>query len=357
MTQPRRNLIDLSVSKIYHCISRCVRQLSLLDGSGEHPGTSANRKAWIEQRLKVLTESFAISVAEYAVMGNHLHILVRINPEISSDWTEEEVFSRWLLANPQKNLDPCDRAKFEAWISKEKKKPDRARVLRGRLTDLGWFMKCLKEPIAKLANAEDNCKGPFWDGRYKSIAVVDEEALLTTAVYIALNPFAANLCDAPEKSNFTGLVQRLAHAIEKRPSQKPGSEGIEPLRQSPVANRRTLGLVERENWLCPLNDLSVESEGRPGLLKGFSLMGYLELIDYTSRLRRPEKRFLDAHVPKIFERLRLCPERWAGRMSLLVKSGQFRGNYFASSRQQLHRVAKTKGRMRLNNIVPLSGKN
>jgi len=32
-----------------------------------------------------------------------------------------------------------------------------------RLNDLGWFMKCLNEPIARQANKEDGCAGHFWD--------------------------------------------------------------------------------------------------------------------------------------------------------------------------------------------------
>ena len=38
-------------------------------------------------------------------------------------------------------------------------------------------MKALKERLARLANKEDRCKGTFWESRYKSIAILDEEAL------------------------------------------------------------------------------------------------------------------------------------------------------------------------------------
>jgi hypothetical protein len=39
-------------------------------------------------------------------------------------------------------------------------------------------MKCLKEPLARLANRQDQIRGAFFEGRFKSVAILDDEALL-----------------------------------------------------------------------------------------------------------------------------------------------------------------------------------
>ena len=64
---------------------------------------------------------------------------------------------------------------------------------RKRLSSLGWFMKCLKEPLARLANQQDECTGAFFEERFKSIAILDEESLLSVCAYIDLNPVAAGI--------------------------------------------------------------------------------------------------------------------------------------------------------------------
>jgi hypothetical protein len=73
-------------------------------------------------------------------------------------------------------------------------------------------MKTLKEPLARMANKEDDCKGTFWESRFKSIAILDEEALLATCAYIDLNPVAAGIAATPESSRHTSVRQRVQHA-------------------------------------------------------------------------------------------------------------------------------------------------
>jgi hypothetical protein len=81
MTIGRSQLIDPSVTRWYHCVSRCVRRAFLL---GEGP---VDRKKSVENQLEELAEIFAIAVGGFSVMDSHLHVLVRLDPDVASGWS------------------------------------------------------------------------------------------------------------------------------------------------------------------------------------------------------------------------------------------------------------------------------
>ena len=88
MTIARSQLIDVSVARWYHCMSRCVRGASLLRSE------SSDRKAWLEDGIEELAQIFALGVGGFSVMDNHLHLLLRLDPEVAS-WSDEDVVRRW----------------------------------------------------------------------------------------------------------------------------------------------------------------------------------------------------------------------------------------------------------------------
>ena len=81
---------SLDVTQLYHCNSRCVRRAHLCGEGYEH------RKQWIEDRLEGLTEIFAVSVAGFAILDNHLHTLVRLEgTKLTDTWSDREIAARW----------------------------------------------------------------------------------------------------------------------------------------------------------------------------------------------------------------------------------------------------------------------
>ena len=152
MPKPRKRQVSLADTPYYHCVSRCVRRAFLC---GLDPLTGfdfSHRRGWIVKRLKALAAIFAIDLCAYAVMHNHYHVVLRIGKAQADAWSEREVAERWLQLFTGPEL-------VHAWLAGESHDaPEAQRVSewidtwRARLADLSWFMRCLNETIARMAN-------------------------------------------------------------------------------------------------------------------------------------------------------------------------------------------------------------
>ena len=143
---------------------------------------------------------------------------------------------------------------------------------RARLYDLSWFMRCLNEPIARMANLEDGCTGRFWEGRFKSQALLDERAELQAMAYVDLNPIRAQMAATLEDSDFTSIQTRLDQADS-------------PMKSLLLA---FAGDSHKDN----------NPEHIP-----YNFIEYIQLVDWTGRQIRPDKRgAIDAAAPEILAR-------------------------------------------------------
>lgn len=157
--------------------------------------------------------------------------------------------------------------------------------------DISWFMRNINEWLAREANAEDQCSGRFWEGRFKSQALLDEKALAACMAYVDLNPVRAKMAKTPEASEFTSFKNRAEQA-KKVIKQK----------HSPDAKEYQL------KSLMPFvgNPRADMPKGLP-----FKLRDYLELVDWTARQVRAGKRgSLDTSAPPLLDRLGVQSENW-----------------------------------------------
>ena len=337
MTIARARLVDPHLTRWYHCITRCVRQAFLL---GDQP----DRKSWIDHRLHELAEIFAISVAGFAVLDNHVHLLLRLDPDVAVAWADEELVRRWGRLFPPRDRFGRPLPLADAWVQARLQDAAWLARTRQRLQSLSWFMKCWKEPLARLANRQEETRGAFFEGRFKSVAILDEESLLATCTYIDLNPVAAGIAQAPESSDHTSIKERVEHV-----KAQGRTVDLQPAQRGSVPGSAAASGLEESLWLCPVEDRRRIDSAREGMIEGFSLGSYLLLVDYTGRLFREGKATIAPQLAGILERLGSSVESWQARLEKLTK-GRLFGRFFAATRQRLRDAAACLGLRRLANL-------
>ena len=272
MTQARKTIVSVDDTPFYHCMSRCVRR-AFLCGNDPYSGNDyEHRREWLENKLHEVSNSFAIKLCAYAIMSNHYHVVLNIRTDIAQSWTDKEVIERWhslfsgnylsqrLLTGH--TLNDSDTAELHKYIV----------IWRARLCSISWYMRIINESIARQANKEDNCSGRFWEGRFKSQALLDEKALLSCMAYVDLNPIRAAMANTPESSEHTCVKARI------------------------TAINTSLSLPDCiEQFTGSKNEII----GLPFLLKD-----YLELLDWSGRILREGKHgAISNKQPPILDRL------------------------------------------------------
>lgn len=330
MTKPRYSQISLEDTNWYHTVCRCVRRAFLCGIDNTTGQNFEHRRTWIEERIAQLSGVFAVDVAAYAVMSNHYHLVVRIDNERVEKWTDEEVFKRWtrIFSGPllvQYYLDKDQQKKLDKGQLLQVKKF--AKTYRERLCDLSWYMRVLNETIARKANAEDNCTGRFWEGRFKSQALLDEQAVLMAMTYVDLNPVRACMSDTPETSSHTSIAKRLEKSEEPK--------AVQPVKEIQEQNQKQDKLLQQKNRrktnalrceeslsqlpaapLMPFDPTETLATSIP-----FAFDDYADLVDYIGRSEVSGKRGKIAEsTPQILKRLNMNAEEFISQADNLLKT-------------------------------------
>jgi REP element-mobilizing transposase RayT len=296
---------------ILHVTKRCVRRAYL---AGVDPISGKDfsvRREWIRARMERLASVFSVDVLTYAILSNHLHLILRTRPDIANTWSKKEVAIRWLRMFPGRRIEEylCEPTTND--VSVLASNEELIASIRLRLSNPSWFIKALCEPIARMANRQDEVTGHFWEGRFKAQTITDEAGLLACSLYVDLNPVRAALAATLEDSIHTSAYDRTrafqgetiySAAAEMSPvstdeaSRQRRTKSVETQRKDVKdGKRKRRPQIARDAWLAPLTIESQEPSGPHGSKSGvrasdkgylsITLPDYLTLLDWVSRQR------------------------------------------------------------------------
>ena len=216
----RRDVIDESAVGAYHVYSRTVRRAFLV---GYDPVTGRDfsyRKDLLLQRLKDLVSVFAVECLDETILDNHFHAILRNRPDLVAGWSDEEVARRWLrLRQSDLALRPEPKPEQVAELLQDSEK---LAEIRRKLSSISCLMAHLKEPLARVSNAQDHCQGAFWQGRFGCERLEDDAALLVCSLYVNMNPIRAGIARTPEEARYTSAYERIQDGVSGDP-QHPHS--------------------------------------------------------------------------------------------------------------------------------------
>jgi len=282
----RHKFLDLDSTNYYHCITRCVRRSYLC---GIDPATEKDynyRKLIIKSLIKLLTSAFSIEICSYAVMCNHIHLVLYVNKSQAESLGKEEVLRRWSLVYPNSASD------IQTAISNNENNVNiQIENCRNKLFNISFFMEKLCVTLARQFNKEDNCKGRFWEGRFQSIPIFDLQSLINTMTYVDLNPIRAKMVSYPEEHESCSINDRF---IKVKNQIKCTTRKINNVTEE------LLSSFIQEESLFKFGNFEINNE-----IADFSLYDYFKSIDFYAQAVNSKNIGLNKNLNylNIFERL------------------------------------------------------
>ncbi|MDG2381890.1 MAG: hypothetical protein P8N76_09455 [Pirellulaceae bacterium] len=304
---PRRMAIDEDIVGVYHCVNRCVRR-AFLCGQDAVTGKSYNhRRQWIEDRISFLASVFLVDVHGFGIMSNHYHLVLWNRPDLARELSDRDVVLRWWrLTNYRPNAsDTFKKQLIQVCLANR----EGILELRSRRSSISWMMRYLNQAVAVAANKEDDVSGRFWQGRFDSYRIRDLRQLLSTMIYVDLNPIRAGLAKSLERSYHTSVFRRIA-ALKRRDK----SSHLHQARKEKAVQ------AILDEWITPIEIkayTSSQSSKRQRLsypewrasddgCLPMSVENYLLMLDWTGRQLRSGKRGrIPTGLPDILNQLKI----------------------------------------------------
>ncbi|NCD32826.1 MAG: hypothetical protein EOL87_05330 [Spartobacteria bacterium] len=212
----RRKRIKRDELACYHLVNRVVMRQMLL-------GVDEKKELY---RLIRNVEGFTgVKVLTYALMTNHIHILVE-EPDSETEITDQELLGRLRCLYGSVGLKEIVE-RWELWEERGESdavEEDKMRFRR-RMNDISEFMKQIKQRFTCWYHRIHGTKGTLWQDRFRSVLVEDGAALRIIAAYIEMNPVRAGLVDDPKTYRFCGFGEAVC-------GSKQAQKGIERIAAS-----------------------------------------------------------------------------------------------------------------------------
>ena len=178
-----------------------------------------------------------------------------------------------------------------------------------RLYDISWFMRGVNETIARMANEEDGVQGRFWEGRFKSQALLDEGAVLSCMAYVDLNPVRAGMESNLVDSDFTSIQQRLFDYVKYKSTKNRDESRLVKRIQHQREIKREIGLQDLPE--APLMSFDGSSHTDIHFALPFTREDYFMLVDETGRVLREDKRgAIPDSAARIVSQFGIKPDKW-----------------------------------------------
>ena len=191
-------------STVYHCVSHFVQEV---------PYLTAREKEFFRRRMRALARFCSLQIVDYAVMSNHVHLIVRSPAAVTL--TDAQLLDK-LIAFYGK--DSVQATGFGDVLNGRSRRRTRLReAYLKRQGDVSVFMKELKEGFTKWYNRQRQRRGTLWSARFGSQIIEDQPSVLRLcAAYVDLNSVRAGITEDPRKYRFCGYAAALAGDEEAR---------------------------------------------------------------------------------------------------------------------------------------------
>jgi len=158
------------------------------------------------------------------------------------------------------------------------------KTYRARLASISWFMRAINQPIARMANREDDVTGHFWEGRYRSQALLSDRAVLAAMAYVDLNPIRAGLATTPEQSNFTSVQDRIRQRIPLDEPLLPVFGSQDSPSEAPLSVGEYLNLVDWSGRAVASGKPGKIPRALPGIFQRLDLQpeGYVRFVSQSN---------------------------------------------------------------------------